>query len=427
MFRWSQTHRSRSEVARLLPLALGVFVAALFAAVAYGLREVQYQLLSVQNRDYRAITDQQPLGELAGLDAAMVETFHATSPRKLAQSEDHNPLEAASFFASTGLYKREAELLDALPADARSNYPFLLSQVVSQLISERDYGIARYHAQRLINLVASMEPSGDVFHYDDDLDRARKVIRFVNGRFPYEQRDLLGCIAKSEELTSLIELEDEDEDEVTSPALADYAAYCEAVAEDTSAAWETFIADHPDSPLREDAEFNLLVGQINDARRIDRNDLEFRSTLTAAIQSAHDFAGRYRSALADDALLYELRMSCHLDDPEHSWHAFQRLAELRGVADSTLKVRYLIMSSPAVPYGTTEAQSKLLDAFMLRAVRASERASTEEIAGGGPDGEQTLMVLSLVLSTERQRLDSLPAAAVARDVLRRCIAAMDGI
>jgi hypothetical protein len=180
--------------------------------------------------------------------------------------------------------------------------------------------------------------------------------------------------------------------------------------------WSSFAQKYPASPLREDAEFNILTILINEVRHLNRGTAEFSESAQNCIDNAESFAARHESVLTDDALLYSMKLRTQTGDLDGAWSAYSRLMAMGGVSDSTLKARYLIVDCDAMPYGT-DADGKVLDSFMLRAARASQSVATGELI----DDDRSLRVLALALSVDPSELRIQPAEQAARALLGKCI------
>lgn len=192
-----------------------------------------------------------------------------------------------------------SHLLDYIPRD------------FTELFDTGQYEKARYRAQGYINFVSSLSASAYT-SASPTLARARAVVEFSQGAFPYsdryvEDRRRYDTIArKYKKSDSPLQIRE----------------------------WEQFIRDFPQSIKVDEAAINIIYYSMNKlgVRPDTRKDI--RNTLL-------EFAKKYpESYLADDALWYALKLSVELLDANHVVAIFDKLVREYKQSDHTKRLRH---------------------------------------------------------------------------------------
>lgn len=159
------------------------------------------------------------------------------------------------------------------------------------------YEWARYRAQMYINYAYSIPPDVYFEYASYQLSKAREVVEFSDGTFPYESKNTA--------------------DRLSYRKIADQYEYSDEPSQVSS--WKTYISDYSRSPRQDEAEFNIINYKLNNMVGLNGR--------AETLELLDRFITKYKeSYLADDALWHAIQLATELGLQEKAVGYFGQLS-----------------------------------------------------------------------------------------------------
>jgi hypothetical protein len=280
------------------------------------------------------------------------------------------------------------------------------------------FEIARYNAQRALNILYDLPSSHQVY-----TNSAQAILGLINGsNFLYYDMSAMHRFVDHIDRFQLSEQSAGVDSGLSSPSLRDDVAYYNLAVGDhvTSREWDEFGTAFPHSSHLAEAAFNSIVADI---QSFENEHAQSRASSKPIFGRIERFLTTHpRSYLADDAIFQALLFSLHdLSDVNVAAYWMKRMFSDPSYRSSdcakrvTIDIRHALVG----PMDVSVATPAEIDALVRQLSISPPASNFRSIESSVHTDDSTAHLYAIIFRMDKQRLDASTAGAILRRTLGR--------